>query len=274
MKAPALNYSTTYYWHVRHQDNHGAWSDYSAETSFTTRDATGPVISGVTATKIATTSATITWTTDEVATSQVQYGLTTKYGSSTTLDSNLVTGHSVSLTGLSSFKTYHYRVKSSDAAGNPASSADYTFTTTDVTVPTNPVVSDDGESTTDLTQLHASWTSSDADSGVAEYQYAIGTTSGGTDVVNWTSVGTDTAVTKTGLNLSAATTYYFTVKAKNGQGLWSNVGTSDGIVVQKTTSGRGGGLPLWTWALFGIGAVALLGTLVYLALSTKPAKQQ
>jgi hypothetical protein len=32
-----LNYSITYYWHVRHQDNHGAWSDWSAETSFTTQ---------------------------------------------------------------------------------------------------------------------------------------------------------------------------------------------------------------------------------------------
>jgi hypothetical protein len=30
-----LNYHTTYYWHVRQQDDHGAWSDWSAETSFT-----------------------------------------------------------------------------------------------------------------------------------------------------------------------------------------------------------------------------------------------
>jgi hypothetical protein len=276
MRAPALNYSTTYYWHVRHQDNHEAWSDYSTETSFTTRDATAPVISGVTATNIATTSATITWTTDEVATSQVEYGLTTKYGSSTTLDSKLVTGHGVNLTGLSSFKTYHYRVKSSDAAGNPATSADLTFITTDVTVPTNPVVSDDGGSTTDLTQLHATWTSSDADSGVTEYQYAIGTTSGGTDVVTWTSVGTNTAVTKTGLSLSAGTTYYFSVKAKNGQELWSNVGTSDGIVAQgpeEPASGGGGGMPVWAWVLIGIGAVAVVGGLGYFAF-TRLAKQQ
>jgi len=31
-----LNYLTTYYWHVRYQDNHSAWSDYSSETFFTT----------------------------------------------------------------------------------------------------------------------------------------------------------------------------------------------------------------------------------------------
>ncbi|MBC8445900.1 MAG: S8 family serine peptidase [Chloroflexi bacterium] len=32
-----LSHDTTYGWHVRHRDNHGAWSLYSAETSFTTR---------------------------------------------------------------------------------------------------------------------------------------------------------------------------------------------------------------------------------------------
>ena len=31
-----LGYSTTYYWHVSYQDNHGAWSAWSVETSFTT----------------------------------------------------------------------------------------------------------------------------------------------------------------------------------------------------------------------------------------------
>jgi hypothetical protein len=34
-----LNYNATYYWHVRHQDNHGAWSSYSNETYFTTQSA-------------------------------------------------------------------------------------------------------------------------------------------------------------------------------------------------------------------------------------------
>ena len=33
---PLLDYSTTYYWRVAHQDNHGDWSNWSVETSFTT----------------------------------------------------------------------------------------------------------------------------------------------------------------------------------------------------------------------------------------------
>jgi hypothetical protein len=34
--AGELDYNTTYYWRVRHENNHGGWSDYSSETSFTT----------------------------------------------------------------------------------------------------------------------------------------------------------------------------------------------------------------------------------------------
>jgi hypothetical protein len=75
------------------------------------------------------TGATITWTTDEPADSQVEYGTTTAYGSSTTLDPNKVASHSVPLGGLTAGTTYHYRVKSKDAAGNLATSPDATFST-------------------------------------------------------------------------------------------------------------------------------------------------
>ena len=99
----------------------------------------------------------------------------------------------------------------------------------DVTPPTTPVVIDDGEFTTNKTQLHASWTSSDPESGIVEYQYCIGTSPGAQDVVSWKSVGTTTEITHTGLNLITGPTFYFTVKAKNGVGLWSEEGYSDGI---------------------------------------------
>src|SRR4029450_10301370 len=46
------------------------------------------------------------------------------------LDANHVTSHSVAVSGLSPSTTYHYRVKSKDAAGNLATSGDLTFTTT------------------------------------------------------------------------------------------------------------------------------------------------
>lgn len=101
----------------------------------------------------------------------------------------------------------------------------------DSTPPDAPVVVDDGLLTTDTSQLHAVWSGSDAESGIDEYQVAVGTTPGGTDVVPFTSVGTATEVTRGGLSLSPGQTYFISVKALNGVGLWSAAGTSDGIGV-------------------------------------------
>jgi len=92
-------------------------------------DTTPPVISGVDISGITETIATITWTTDEPATSHVEYGKTTNYGLTTTLDKELATSHSVTLTELKPETTYHFRIKSVDEAGNEALSDDYTFTT-------------------------------------------------------------------------------------------------------------------------------------------------
>ncbi len=93
-----------------------------------TPDTTPPVISDVTAGSITSSGCTITWTTDESASSEVEYGTTTSYGSSET-DSSYVTSHSITLTGLTEETTYHYKVVSEDASGNSDESSDYTFTT-------------------------------------------------------------------------------------------------------------------------------------------------
>ena len=92
-------------------------------------DTTPPTVSSVASPNITSNSATITWTTNEAADSQVEYGLTTSYGSQTTLDANLVTSHSVALSGLAANTIYNYRVKSKDTAGNLAVSSNFTFTT-------------------------------------------------------------------------------------------------------------------------------------------------
>ena len=120
---------------------------------------------------------------------------------------------------------------SQDNAGN-AEADKSTQVKVDKTVPDTPVVTDDGDCTADVSQLHASWISSDTESGLVEYQYAVGATSGGTDVVNWTSVGVGTEVNATGLGLTTGQTYYFAVKARNEAGLWSSIGNSDGITYQ------------------------------------------
>ncbi|HVE14759.1 MAG TPA: fibronectin type III domain-containing protein, partial [Elusimicrobiota bacterium] len=92
-------------------------------------DTTPPTIAGVTSSGVTSAAAAIAWTTNEPSDSQVEYGPTTSYGSAIPLDGALVTAHSQSLSGLQASTLYHYRVKSKDAAGNLATSPDFTFTT-------------------------------------------------------------------------------------------------------------------------------------------------
>ncbi|MBM3141987.1 MAG: redoxin domain-containing protein [Chloroflexi bacterium] len=91
--------------------------------------ATPLTISGVKVSNITDSNTTITWQTDKPATSQVEYGTTNAYGSTTTLDQNLTASHSAILAGLKPNTTYHFKVKSKDASGNEATFQDQTFTT-------------------------------------------------------------------------------------------------------------------------------------------------
>ncbi|MEX1002699.1 MAG: N-acetylmuramoyl-L-alanine amidase [Crocinitomicaceae bacterium] len=90
--------------------------------------------------------------------------------------------------------------------------------------------------TTTNTELSANWASTfDQHSDLASYWYAIGSSPGATDVVNWTDNWFDTTVTHSGLNLTVGTTYYFSVYAENGAGLNSDTITSDGQILQEPT---------------------------------------
>jgi len=92
-------------------------------------DITPPVISGVAAASITSSGATINWTTNEASDSQVDYGLTTAYGTSSPLNGGFVTTHTVILGALAGNTTYHVRARSKDAAGNLALSPDFAFAT-------------------------------------------------------------------------------------------------------------------------------------------------
>lgn len=104
----------------------------SSTWSFTTGDFTAPVISAVAATSTASTTAQITWTTNELASSKVVFGPTTAYGTTTSITdtSPRVLSHTKTLTNLLGCSTYHYAVVSSDASSNFATSTDATFITT------------------------------------------------------------------------------------------------------------------------------------------------
>ncbi|HEY5979967.1 MAG TPA: DUF4082 domain-containing protein [Microlunatus sp.] len=95
----------------------------------TPTDTRAPQISAVAVSAVGQSGATISWTTDEPASSQIAYGRTSTYGSTTTLDSSLTTSHSQTLTGLTASTAYRFQVRSTDAVGNTSASTDAGFTT-------------------------------------------------------------------------------------------------------------------------------------------------
>jgi hypothetical protein len=163
-----LTPNTTYHYRVLSADQFGNPSTSSDDT-FTTQasDTTPPVISQVSALASTDSTAQVTWTTDEQADSQVEYGFDSSYGFLSALDTAMVQNHLVTVglpwpaakgvfpaTDMSSRGSsrdkedksgsrgramvaslegkeqvvYHYRVLSKDARDNLAVSDDDTFT--------------------------------------------------------------------------------------------------------------------------------------------------
>ncbi len=90
-------------------------------------DTFSPTMSNITISDVDSSSATISWTTDEPADSTVEYGLTNSYGS-TESDATLSSSHSITLDGLTANSTYYFLVTTTDAAGNE-SQVDSSFNT-------------------------------------------------------------------------------------------------------------------------------------------------
>ena len=163
--------STLYNYRVLSRDASGNLTT-SGNYTFTTTavDITAPVVSNVQVTSITDNSVTVTWTTDEGSTSQVEYGETISYGSLTTLDATEVTSHSVDLTSLSGSTTYDFRVRSSDASSNEVVSGNYTFTTSN-TAPATPSLTADITSGTAPLTVNFSASASDSDGYITTYEW-------------------------------------------------------------------------------------------------------
>lgn len=101
----------------------------------------------------------------------------------------------------------------------------------DITPPSAPVVVDDGQYAGTSTLLHCAWSAQDPESGITNYQYSIGTSPGATDICNWMNAGLSTEVTRAPLPLSVGGTYYFNVRARNDEGVYGPIGSSDGITI-------------------------------------------
>ncbi len=174
-----------------------------------TADTTAPTISSVTVSGITASQVTISWTTSEMATSALDYGTTTSFGSTISSPYTFVTSHSMTVTGLSEGQTYYFHVRSSDTSGNQGTSSTQTFTTLDTTAPTITTIE-----VLDITTSSArvTWTTNESATSVIEY----GTTT------SYGSTSSDSSfVTSHSLSLTGLTdgeTYHFLVRSADASG--------------------------------------------------------
>jgi hypothetical protein len=137
VKLNNLTASTTYYFLAQSTDEDGNVGT-SSQQSFVTgsnpapADTTSPVITNVQATTTSST-ATVTWSTNEVANGKVWYGTTTPVTLSlptlSVSSSTLATSHSLSIAGLATSTTYYYSVVSADGSGNSSTVTGGSFVT-------------------------------------------------------------------------------------------------------------------------------------------------
>ena len=169
------------------------------------------LIGSVSARYVTQTGANITWTTDEVAASQVECGTDFTYDLATWTDDRLVTDHSISLTGLDSDTTYYCRVVTADGNGGEEIVGHAIFTTLRDTDP--PAISDVSVSDIAAGAVTVSWTTDEPSSGGVEYgptsSYGQNSPLGSTPTTRHTvTIG----------GLAAGAEYHFRIRATDSAG--------------------------------------------------------
>jgi hypothetical protein len=100
--------------------------------------------------------------------------------------------------------------------------------TIDVIIQDGPAADIDSTRSTDTLTVNYSGFN-EPTSGIVLYEYALGSSVGASDIVDWTGAGTDTLVTVSGLQLDYKDSYYFMARATDGAGNQSDSVVSDGI---------------------------------------------
>jgi hypothetical protein len=135
--------------------------------------------------------------------------------------------------------TYYITAKATNIAGisNTRSSSGTQVTGSGTTAPE---VSDDGSYTSEKTTLHFSWNFAACPREITGYQYQIRSSQG--VVKSWTAYNNQCgtgysgqiSLLVTGLNLVNNVSYYCDVRAIYSDGIYSDIGSSDGILVDYT----------------------------------------
>lgn len=212
-----LSSSTLYHFKILSTDknsNTATSPDYTF-TTLGTADTASPSISNVATSSVSLTAATITWDTNEIASTLVEYGTTTSsYNSIAGSASALETSHSVSLSGLNGNTTYYFRVRSADASGNSATNDNggngWSFTTVaDTTAPTVSNIS----SLVNNTSAIVTWNTNESATSRVDFDLSSSTYSNSSSSLSYETTHT---ITLNGLTNN--TTYYFRVRSVDASG--------------------------------------------------------
>ncbi len=210
-----LSGNTTYYWRVS-ATNAGGTSAYSSTFSFTTVAAPPAVPTLVLPADAAigqATNVTLSWFTSPGATSyRLQVSTSQSFGT-TVYDDSTLTGTSQAMSGLLVATTYYWRVSAKSSQGTSAYSAARSFTTSGG-IPAAPIlVSPLNGATAVSTNATLSW---GASTGATSYRLQVSTDQNFATTFYNDSTLTGTLQLVSGL--SATTTYYWRVNAKNSTG--------------------------------------------------------
>jgi chitodextrinase len=281
-----LNYSTTYYWRVRHQDNNDAWSDWSEETFFATvanhppskptNNSPSDGATDISLIPLLQSSIFSDREGDDHAASQWQVTITSGDYSSPVFDSEEDTGNLNSITipsGTLGYPiTYYWRVRHKDSYGNWSDwSAETSFTTSANQPPSQPANTTPSDEATDisLTPLLQSSAFSDPNAGdtYAASQWQVTTISGDySSPVLDSERGTDNfpSITVPSETLSYSTIYYWRVRHQDNNNAWSDWSAETSF----TTGEEAAGLSSWVWIVIGIGVAITLaaGAILWLRL--------
>lgn len=218
MTISGLDPDTTYYFKITAQNDFGEVNSFERTLKTQKRiDQTAPTISRVSVPYTTGTTATIQWYTDEPSTTEVEFGSTTNYGSAIG-DGSLVRSHDITLSGLISGATYHFRVKSKDYDNNIARWFDMTLRTNiteqadhiDLTITeVKPVSENDPDVTTNAATI--SWRTNKLAAGTVYY----GTSPQGLNNSINTEPPRDFTQKVAITGLKPNTTYYYTIEARD-----------------------------------------------------------
>lgn len=221
-----LTAGTAYNYATLSTDSSGQISKSPDAVFTTTGEAGAAVISRVTTVGITTTSATITWITDQPSSSQVEYGKTPAYGALSAFISSHVTSHSLNLTGLTPGTGYNYAALSTNSTGGVGRSGNLTFTT--ASVAGSPAVSGVAVSHVTSNSATINWITDQPSSSQVEY--------GATTAYGSLSAFSSSLVTSHSINLTGLTpgmSYSYAALSTNSTG---RVGASGNLIF---TAGAG-----------------------------------